>query len=280
MRIDAHLHFWKISRGDYGWMGPHVAPLCRDYLPEHVRDELGAQGFTAGIAVQAAPTVAETEYLLGLAAESPLLAGVVGWVDLESESLQRTLSRLRANPKFVGVRPMLQDLDDDAWIVRPRVLDGLAQIADAGLAFDFLVYPRHLRYVCQALDRVPRLRAVIDHAAKPNLRTRVLDAWRAALREVAARPTVFCKVSGLVTEADPLNFTAGDLALAIDPVFEMFGEDRVMFGSDWPVCTLAASYDRVVAAVREVFGSRLSAARSAKLFGQNAATFYRLPEVR
>lgn len=280
MRIDAHQHYWKIVRGDYFWMGPHVAPICRDYLPDDLAPILKQQGFDATVVVQAASTVAETEYLLDLADRNPNIAGVVGWVDLDSDTFEATLSALCRRPKLVGVRPMLQDLEDDAFIARPRVIQGLRTLAERGLALDLLVLSRHLPHVCRMLDAVPNLRSVLDHCAKPDLRGKDLSEWRQRLGEVAAHPGVFCKLSGLVTEADPVKWRPRDLAPAIDHALDVFGEDRVVFGSDWPVCTLAGSYERVLAALREVLGERLTPALDTKLFGANAARLYRLPSAR
>ena len=278
MRIDAHQHFWKIVRGDYFWMGPHVGSIWRDFLPDDLAPILEQQGIDATVVVQAAPTVDETEFLLGLAERDARIAGVVGWLDLEHDGLEQMLARLGSRPKFVGVRPMLQDIAEDDWIVRPRVLDSLRMLAERGLALDFLVLPRHLPYVSRVLEAVPQLRSVVDHCAKPPLRGENLGPWREQLAEVAAHPAVFCKISGLVTEADPVKWRPSDLAPAIEHVLSVFGENRVVFGSDWPVCTLSASYERVVSAFLEVLGGRLTPALDAKLFGDNARRLYRLPD--
>lgn len=276
MRIDAHQHYWKIARGDYFWMGPAVAPLCRDFLPSELAPHLNRHRIDATVVVQAAPTIAETEFLLELAEQNPSIAGVVGWLDLESPAFEATLARLSAHEKLLGVRPMLQDLDDDSWITRPRVIEALRALSKVGLSLDFLVYERHLPHVCRALELVPELRSVVDHAAKPDLRGGDLGSWKHRLAAVAAHPSVFCKLSGLVTEADPKRCSAVDLAPAIEAVFELFGENRVIFGSDWPVCTLAATYDEVIGRLEEVLGSRLSASAYAKLFGENAKRLYRI----
>jgi L-fuconolactonase len=276
MRIDAHQHYWKIVRGDYFWMGPHVASISRDFLPDDLKPHLARHRIDATVVVQAAPTVAETEYLLGLAAGDATIAGVVGWVDLESPSVERTLRDLAARPKLVGIRPMLQDLPDDAWITRPRVLEGLKLVAELGLTLDFLVFARHLPYVVRALEAVPTLRSVIDHCAKPDLRGGDLGAWRSALREFSARPNVACKLSGLVTETDGARFRAEDLAPAVEHALEVFGEQRLVFGSDWPVCTLVTGYDGVVAALEKVLGARLTTSFEANLFGENARRLYRI----
>jgi len=279
MRIDAHQHYWKIVRGDYFWMGPHVASICRDYLPDDLAPLLAQHGFDGTVVVQAASTVAETEFLLGLAERNPSILGVVGWLELDGDTFEAALATLSGRPKLVGVRPMLQDLEDDAWIVRPRVLRALRVLAERELALDFLVQTRHLPHVCRVLEAIPNLRSVIDHCAKPDLRGKDLAEWRARLADVASHPGVFCKISGLVTEADPVKWRASDLAPAIEHALSAFGEERVVFGSDWPVCTLAGSYERVVAALLEVLGGRLTATLEAKLFGGNAERLYSLPRV-
>jgi L-fuconolactonase len=274
MRIDAHQHYWKVERGDYDWMGaPEVASIRRDFLPRDLAPELEKHRIDASVVVQAAATVAETDFLLGLAAEHASIAGVVGWLDLESDDFADTLARYARQPKFLGIRPMLQDLPDDRFLVRPRVLENLRELARSGRRLDLLVLPRHLPVALAALAELPELRAVIDHCAKPDLRSGSLDAWRSGISRVAEHPNVVCKLSGLVTEAPP-GARASDLAPAVEHVLAAFGPDRVLFGSDWPVCTLAASYDRVVGVLVEILGARRSEDFERKLFGENAARFY------
>ncbi len=250
--------------------------MCRDYLPSDLEPLLAEQGIERTIVVQAAATVEETYFLFDLAARHPSIAGVVGWVDLDSEVAPETLRELQSSGKLLGIRPMLQDLDDEAWILRPRVLQSLHELAQSGLAFDFLVQPRHLRHVAEVLERVPELSAVLDHCAKPDLRGGSLEVWREGLSTLAQQPGLYCKLSGLVTEADPQSWRPSDLAPAIEHALSCFGEERLVFGSDWPVCTLAASYTRVVEALRQVLGGRLSPTFEAKLFGENAQRLYRL----
>lgn len=275
-RIDAHQHFWVLSRGDYSWLTPAAGILYRDYLPEHLQPHLQANGIEATVLVQAAPTVAETEFLLELSDRYPFIAGVVGWLDLEGDDFPRQLERLQRHPNFKGVRPMLQDLPDDAWILRPRVQEALRLLAEREVAFDFLVFPRHLPHVVTTLEAIPGLRAVIDHLAKPPIARGELEPWRTWLARVAQFPGVMCKLSGMVTEADHQQWRPEHLAPYVHHALDLFGPDRVMFGSDWPVCLLAASYDRVVAALREALGSRLTPELDDALFGGNAARFYRL----
>ncbi len=273
--IDSHQHFWTLARGDYGWMGEHVAPLLRDFGPDDLAPLLGRAGIGRTIVVQAADTEAETDFLLDLAARTPFVAGVVGWLDMDAETFPERLARYAANPLFVGLRPMLQDLSDDRFILRPRVLEHLKRVAESGVAFDILVFPRHIPFVVEALETVPDLRAVVDHLAKPRVAEGALDPWRADIKRLAAFPNVFCKVSGLVTEAAP-DWRLADLQPYVDHVADVFGEDRLMFGSDWPVATLAAGYGEVAHAARALLGRHFGPAGMAKIFGANAARFYRL----
>jgi len=276
MIIDAHQHFWRPERGDYGWMNPADTVLYRDYLPEHLRAELETLGVAKTVLVQAAPSVAETEFMLDLAAQTDFIAGVVGWLDFEAADFANQLERLRAHPKFVGLRPMLQDIADDAYILRPAVLANLAHLADRGIAFDFLTLPRQLPYAAKAMAEVPQLRAVIDHLSKPAIAKGDMEPWASDLAAMARFPNVFCKLSGMVTEADHSSWTADDLEPYVDHALECFGPDRVMFGSDWPVALLAASYRQVFDALHDVLVPRLDDDELEAVFGGNAARFYDL----
>jgi L-fuconolactonase len=273
-RVDAHQHYWKISRGDYDWMSaPQVAPLRRDFLPEDLEPHLARHRIERTIVVQAAPTTDETDFLLELAQSHESIAGVVGWLDLEAPDFPAQLARYAERKKFLGIRPMLQDLDDDRFILRRSVIDHLRRLAESGLSLDLLVLSRHLPFVLEAVRAVPELRAVVDHCAKPNLVTKELDAWREGMSQLAAHDGVTCKLSGLVTEARP-DAGAQDLAPAVEHVYSVFGPERLMFGSDWPVCTLASDYSRVMDLLCEVLGSRLSGSTEQMIFGDNARRFY------
>ncbi|WP_420013081.1 amidohydrolase family protein [Tateyamaria sp.] len=241
MRIDTHQHFWKLDRGDYGWLTPELAPLYRDFAPSDLKPLLDAAGIDGTIAVQAADTEAETEYLLSLTQEHDWIVGVVGWVDLEAPSAVDSLYRLAAHPKLVGIRPMIQDLADDAWMLRDAIAPALAAMAALDLTFDALVMPRHLVHLKAFLARYPDLRVVVDHCAKPEIRNQAFEPWASDMTQIAANPQVFCKVSGLVTEANA-DWTAEDLAPYVAHVVQAFGPARVLFGSDWPVVNLASEY--------------------------------------
>ena len=274
MRIDAHQHYWKVSRGDYGWMSPDMTVLYRDYQPADLEPLLKANGIDRTVVVQAAPTVAETEYLLDLADRHESSAKVVGWLDMESDDFAKELDRLARRPKFAGIRPMIQDLPDDAWMLRPAVLKNLAVLADRGFTFDFLIHPRHLDYALEVVRRVPGLRCVVDHIAKPDIKRGVLDPWRDGIARLAEHPNVYCKLSGMVTEADHDKWTSDDLRPFARHAVACFGYERIMFGSDWPVCLLAATYDQVVAACRDILADDLTPEREKAVFGGNAARFY------
>lgn len=276
MRIDSHQHYWKVERGDYHWMTPAVPVLCRDYLPTDLRPHLAEHKIQKTVLVQAAQTVAETDFLLDLAAKHDSIAGVVGWLDMDAPGFPAQFEQYRKNPKFIGLRPMLQDISDDRWILRPNVLASLRVVAEADFPFEFLTYPRHLPYVNQVLESVPGLRAVIDHISKPEIRAHNLEPWKSYIAQVARRPNLHCKLSGMITEADHQRWAPDDLRPYVDHVVECFGFDRIMFGSDWPVCLCAGNYSQVIGALREVLSSQLNDETESKLFGRNAIRFYKL----
>jgi L-fuconolactonase len=271
--LDSHQHFWKVERGDYGWLTPELGSIYRDFLPEDLTHEMRRAGVTRTILVQAAETEAETDFLLEIARETDFVAGVVGWIDMEAEDFAARLARYRQNPKFVGLRPMLQGLGDDAYILRPKVLDSLKAVADSGLPFDILTFTRHLPHVVAALKTVPGLKAVVDHISKPEIAAGTLDPWRAHMEDIAAFANVSCKVSGMVTEASA-NWQLEDFRPYVDHVARCFGPDRLMFGSDWPVCTLAASYAEVANLARTLLSSHFGPEDLHGIFEKNAARFY------
>ena len=275
MILDTHQHFWKADRGDYHWMTSDVPILARDYLPDHLRPELRKAGVRQTILVQAAQTVAETDFLLKIAEETDFVAGVIGWFDLENENFPDLFDqKQKLHPKLIGVRPMLQDLTDDRWITRTKVIKNLNFLADRKIVFEFLTYTRHLPFVLEVLDRVPALHAVVDHVSKPEIKAGKLEPWKDLMSRVARHENVFCKLSGMVTETDHNDWTPDSLRPYIDQVLAGFGEDRIMFGSDWPVCLLAANYAEVINALRTVVADHLSPSGLNKLFSQNGRGFY------
>ncbi|HVM99713.1 MAG TPA: amidohydrolase family protein [Caulobacteraceae bacterium] len=273
MRIDAHQHFWRPGRGDYGWLTPEAHPaICRDFGPDDLAPLLDGAGVERTVLVQAAPTAAETAFLLGLAAATPFVAGVVGWADLEAPGAPAAIAALATDPNLVGLRPMLQDLADDAWILRPSVAPALDAMERAGLRFDALVKPRHLPHLARLLAARPALKVVIDHGAKPDIAGRDIDRWAAEMRAIAANSGACCKLSGLVTEADE-KWTEGDLAPYVDLLLDAFGPARLMWGSDWPVVNEAGGYaawHSAAAALTE----RCSPDDRDLIFGGTAAAFY------
>lgn len=277
MRVDAHQHYWKLERGDYGWLTPNLKKLYRDYLPADLLATLQAQRIDKTIVVQAAPTVAETEYLLELCEQEETLVGVVGWLDLDASDFSQHYTRLRNNPYFIGLRPMLQDIADDMYILRPRVMRSLQQLAEDQFPLDLLVHPRHLPHVITMLEQVPGIRAVVDHLAKPNIAEGILDPWRSDIAQIAQYPNVYCKLSGMVTEAQHERWTATDFIPYVQHILSIFGSKRTMFGSDWPVCLLAArDYGQVIHLLEDVLPEDLTALDRDNIFGLNALEFYKI----
>jgi L-fuconolactonase len=274
--LDCHHHLWKADRGDYHWMTPAVPILARDYLVEDLKPLLRKAGVDRTILVQAAQTSAETDFLLALAAETDFVAGITGWLDLTDPHFPDHLARHREKPKFVAIRPMLQDIPDDSWILRPIVLANLKHIAEIGFPFEFLTFPRHLPYVLMALEKTPGLHAVIDHLSKPPIASGALEPWASLMARVAEFPNVFCKLSGMVTEANHATWSPQSLKPYVDHIVSVFGVDRVIFGSDWPVCRLAAEYGEVMNALRTILTPQLAAADLDKVFCKNGERFYRL----
>ena len=273
--VDSHHHFWDVGKLEYQWMPPGESVLRRNYLPVDLAPELKQAGVDKTVIVQAHQSLEETMWLLDIAENNEFVAGVVGWVDLTAADLGDTLDELQANPWFKGVRHIWHDEPDDDWLARPGPVNGLREVAARGLAYDFLVRPQHLKYVPEIMDKVPDLRSVIDHIAKPLIAEKAIEPWLEDLREVANIPGMMCKVSGMVTEADLDNWTPDDLAPYVAHVLGMFGYDRLMYGSDWPVCLLGGSYQEVIGAAKTTLSS-LTSEETEAVFGKNAARFYRL----
>ena len=277
MQIDAHQHFWNPARGDYFWMPQDDPVLSRPYGPPDLTPHLARHGIDATVLVQAAATTDESEYLLGIADATPFVAGVVGWVDFEKPKDRAQLKRLAAHSKFKGVRPMIQDIADDDWMLREDVQWGFRAVADLGLCFDALGFPRHLANFLTIFKRHPDMRVVVDHCMKPQIRAHT-DAgfrhWAEGMARIAGETGACCKFSALVTEADA-GWSVDDLRPYAEHVFAVFGPERVMWGSDWPVCRLRASYDDWRAAARTLTAG-LRPDAQARIFGGTAAEFYGL----
>ncbi|PSC03932.1 amidohydrolase [Alsobacter soli] len=277
MRIDAHQHFWNPARGDYGWLTPELQTLYRPFSPDDLELLIEEAGVGGTVLVQAAPTVEETEYMLGLADATDWVLGVVGWVDFNDPKHIAHVDRLARHKKLKGFRPMIQDIPDVDWMLKPELDWAFRCLVAHDLAFDALVRPEHLDNLLALLTRYPDLRAVVDHAAKPRIRAGAFDEWAGPMARIARETDAKCKLSGLVTEASA-NWSAESLQPYVDHLLEVFGPGRLIWGSDWPVCTLASSYQRWVDATEELLTS-CSAGERLAIFGGNAASFYRLGAV-
>jgi L-fuconolactonase len=278
MNIDAHQHFWKYDARQYGWIDESMSALRRDFTPEDLKGELARNDFQRCIAVQARQTLDETRWLLELAEHHPFIAGVVGWVDLRSPELRHQLESLSPNPKLVGIRHIVQSEPDDRFLLQPGFLRGIALLEEFNLPYDILIYARHLPVAAKFVARFERQRFVLDHLGKPDIKGHGFGSWSKGIRELAKFPNVFCKLSGLVTEADWMSWRDCDLTPYLDVAFECFHADRLMIGSDWPVCTVAGSYSRVMNVVKD-YASRLQRVEREAVLGRTAQTFWRLPEV-
>ncbi|SFF78991.1 amidohydrolase family protein [Streptomyces mirabilis] len=279
MRVDAHHHVWDLSVRDQDWItGPELQPLRRDFGVADLAPQARAAGVDRTVLVQTITVPEETPEFLALAAQSELIAGVVGWTDLTRPDVADELARLRELPggrHLKGIRHQVQGEPDPEWLLRPEVGDGLAAVAEAGLVYDLVVLPHQLPACVRAAAAHPGLTFVLDHLGKPPIATGALRPWATAVRALAAFPNTVCKLSGMVTEADHAKWTVDGLRPYADTVLDAFGPGRLMFGSDWPVCTLAASYGQVVDAAEELTGG-LGAEGRAEVFGGTATRVYRL----
>ncbi len=269
IRIDSHQHFWRYSPAEHVWMDDRMGVLKRDYLPEELSPLLAAIGFDGTIAVQARQNLEETRWLLELAGRFPFIKGVVGWVDLRSPELRKQLA---AFPKLVGVRHVVHDEPDDEFMLRPDFRRGIAQLRDFGLTYDLLLFPRHLPVAVQLVEEFPEQPFVLDHIAKPRIAEGLLSPWQEDLRRLARFPNVWCKLSGLVTEAKWKQWRPDEFRRYLDIVFDAFGPDRLMIGSDWPVCMLSGDY----ASTMNIVIDYLSPGDRDGVLGGNCARFYKL----
>ena len=272
--VDSHHHFWEIKRFDYSWM-PDGSPLATDYGPADLAPLVKAAGVDYTVIVQAVSSPDEARWLLELADQNDFIAGVVGWVDLTDPEVGYTLDELQQSKYFKGVRHILEGEDDPGWIVNSGAINGLHELVRRKLTFDFLAKPPNLPFIPKVMDQVPDLRAVVDHIAKPVIADHLIEPWLSDMRKVASINGIHCKISGMVTEADHHNWTADDLRPYVHHVLGMFGTDRLMFGTDWPVSTLAAKYQTVTETARAILRS-LSPEAQADVFGGTATRFYRL----
>ncbi len=273
VRIDAHQHFWALGRGDYGWLTPALVLIYRDFTPADLAPLLQARGIDKTILVQAAATFAETLYMLELAARATFVAGVVGWLDFDAPDAAQMVGKVAANhPLLVGLRPMLHDIADDDWLLRPHLAAVFDAMVQHGLVLDALARPQHLARVRKICERHPKLVVVVDHIAKPLIRDGKLDPWRADIAAVARCPNTLCKLSGIATEAAP-EWSNDDIRPYVDRVLEVFGPQRLLWGSDWPVVELAGGYSRWWDATATLLAPLDEAARDAILGGTAAGVY-------
>ncbi|MCY4071633.1 MAG: amidohydrolase family protein [Chloroflexi bacterium] len=274
--IDSHQHFWLYEAHEYPWIDDAKDALKLDYMPADLAPLMAANGIDGTVAVQARQNPRETEFLLELADRNDFIRGVVGWVDLRADDVEAQLERFAPHPRMVGVRHIVHDEVDDRFMLGGGFLDGLALLNQYKLTYDLLLYPRHLRVAIDVVKRFPDQPFVLDHIAKPFIKDGILEPWASEIRELATYENVWCKVSGMVTEAAWKTWTREDYAPYLDVVFDCFGIDRLMFGSDWPVCTLSGSYGEVVGIVRDYI-DELSDEDKDRVMGANARAFYGLP---
>lgn len=275
MRIDAHQHFWIYDQREYGWIDDSMGALRRDFLPADLKPELERSGFQECIAVQARQTLEETRWLLELAERSPFILGVVGWVDLRSPQVRSDLEKLASNRKLLGIRHIVQSEPDDRFLMQPEFLRGITVLEEFGLTYDILIYPKHLEVASEFVERFPKQRFVLDHLAKPPIKSGSLDPWARGIRKLASFKNVYCKLSGLVTEAYWQAWRPDDIKPYLDVALECFGAARLMIGSDWPVCTVAGSYARVMDVVKDYLKG-CPAETVDGILGGNAQAFWRL----
>jgi L-fuconolactonase len=275
MRIDAHQHFWELGRFPYPWMPPDPSPLRATFLPEQLGEILARNRFDGCVTVQASTVDGEADWLLTLAKKHDFIKGVVAWVELAAANLPRRLDELQRHAKFKGVRHPVHDEPDHRWLLSGGVIEGLRELARRDLPYDLLLRPQHLFVVSELANRISKLRMVIDHIAKPPIASGKLEGWAKAMERIAAIPQVCVKLSGMITEADLLNWSADHLRPFVQHVLKLFGPDRLMFGSDWPACLEAGTWKEVLAAFTQAVGPLPLKDRS-RILGETAVRFYRL----
>jgi L-fuconolactonase len=274
--IDAHHHLWKYSAAEYGWISPEMPAIRRDFLPGDLEKVMHHFGIDGTVAVQARQSLEETDWLLGLAAQHPIIRGVVGWAPLtEGANVRRRLERYAGNRKLRGVRHVIQDEPDPRYILRPDFNAGVAALAEFNLRYDILIFERHLPAAIEFVDRHPKQTFILDHVAKPRIKEHILSPWDRNMRELAKRQNVYCKLSGMVTEADPKRWKPSDLQPYIDVALSAFGPKRLMYGSDWPVMLLAGDYVQWYDVVKHAI-EKLSAAEQERILGGTAVEAYGL----
>jgi L-fuconolactonase len=281
MRLDAHQHFWKYDPPEFSWVTDDMSVLRRDFAPDELGRELAANGMDASIAVQSSQSEKGTSFLLNLALMHSRIAGVVGWVDLRAPNVRDRLREYSRYEKLRGFRHIVQAEPDDRFLLREDFLRGLACLKEFNFTYDILIYPKHLPAAVELAKRMPGQPFVVDHLAKPLIKAKQIDSWALQMRELAGASNVYCKVSGLITEADWRAWRAEDFKPYLEVVFDAFGPDRLMFGSDWPVCLIAGTYRQVKQLIEDYLSQRFTAVDEKEkadlaIFGETAARFYRI----
>ena len=275
MILDAHHHLWEFSEKDYGWMDESMAVLKRDYLASELEKEIKKAGVTGTVVVQARQSVEETRWLLTLAEKNPFIKGVVGWIDLRSSDMAHQLEEFAHNPKLVGVRHVIHDEADDDFMLRPAFVKGIERLEAFNLTYDLLLFPKHLERAIELVSMFPNQRFVLDHISKPYIKSGIIQPWKDDIEALASQPNVWCKISGMVTEANFESWKYEDFVPYMKVVCEAFGNDRIMLGSDWPVCKLAGEYSEVMKIPYDFFGN-LSEDDIKNVYSQNAIDCYQL----
>jgi L-fuconolactonase len=276
MIIDAHQHFWKYNPSDYVWMEDWMHVLKSDHEPQHLRPLIDAVGVSGTVAVQARQMISETDYLLELAGDHEWILGVVGWFDFSAGNLEETVENYAENSRLVGVRELIHDMADPEYAISRTHTNAIRIIGKSDLTYDLLLRPQHIAAAIKLVDLFPDQRFVVDHIAKPNIAANTMEPWKTQISILAERPNVYCKLSGMVTEADPASWTAEDIRPYVDICLESFGPSRLMVGSDWPVCTLAGSYETTMAVVLDYL-QKLSPLERDRVFHGTCEEAYRLP---
>ncbi len=275
MIIDAHHHLWKFNEADYAWMDKSMSILKKDYLPADLEKQLGGTDVVGTVVIQARQNLDETRWLLEMAGRYPFIKGVVGWFDLCSENLQAQLNEFTDDPRLVGARHVIHDEPDDDFMLRPAFIKGMEKLVRYSLSYDLLLFPKHLQRAFELVSLFPDQRFVLDHLSKPFIKAGMLDPWREEIGALASQPNVWCKISGMVTEADHEHWKYEDFIPYLDTVIEAFGTDRIMLGSDWPVCRLAGEYDQIMDIPVRYFND-LDPTDREKIFSLNCIKCYEL----
>ncbi len=276
VKIDAHHHLWKYSPETHGWITDSVKVLKKDFLPEELEEELRSVSYDGCVSVQASQTEEETKFLLNQAEKYPIIKGVVGWLDLRHTDVDEKLEHYKGHEKLKGLRHVVQDEPDDQFLLREDFLHGISLLSKYDLTYDILIFPRHLQVACEFVSMFPQQKFVVDHIAKPDITNGIISPWGNDIRQLAKYENVYCKLSGMVTEASWRNWKYEDFIPYLDIVFEAFGPERLMIGSDWPVCTLAGTYRKVMGIVDRYLDTMEDQRIKSKILGQNAVDFYNL----